>query len=808
MTDEINFEPLTDRERAAVEVEFSEADTRAGKMPCKPPANAEAAETAAERLFGRAPDRLWRYLDAEGALTLCVGRWNKPDGKKRICPLSWFPNDEGWRFAHWPASRPLYNLDKLAANPAAPVVICEGEKAADAAALIFPKSVATTSIGGANAHAKTDWRPLAGRRVLIWPDLDEAGAKYARAVAAILADLGAEISILDAAALATQMNTSNPDGFDAADALDEAADVGALRKLAASLAKPFDPGPDYLSFGPYLMAERGLCVELEEGKGDNRRAVEHWVSAPFEIIGACRDVHGGAWGKMLRWRDGDGRQHVRHVSDATLHGEAPTLCAQFADQGLRIARNRQRHFADYLSGARVNRRVRLVSRTGWHEFEGRLAFVLPTESIGPSGAERVMLDTAASALYDLRGTVEAWRDSIARLARGQVLPVLAISAALAGPLLQLAGMEGGGVHFWGHSSKGKTTLLQMAASVWGRGESGGYVRTWRATANGLEGAAAGASDTALVLDEIGQVEAREVGAVVYALANGVGKARAARDGGLREPKTWRVVVISSGEITIEAKLTEERGRRTRAGQLVRMLDIRAERAHGVFDDPGPDGDAAAFAKTCKLAAASAFGAAGPAFVRRLISDGVSGADVREFVRAFMAARVPAGADGQIDRAAHRLGLIAAAGEFATLFGLTDWREGEATDAAAWALAQWIEARGGTEPAETTQAIATVRRFIEAHGEARFDNLDDPDARPVVNRAGWRKGAGEERRWFFPSETWKEVCAGLDAEAVAKVLAERGMLERATDGLQPVKRIAGRSQRVRVVTPLIFDGGKA
>jgi len=88
-----------------------------------------------------------------------------------------------------------------------------------------------------------------------------------------------------------------------------------------------------------------------------------------------------------------------------------------------------------------------------------------------------MLDAAAHALYQARGTVEEWREGVTRLASGQVLPVPAISAALAGPLLQLAGMEGGGVHFWGRSSQGKTSLLALAASVWGPGESGGFVRT-------------------------------------------------------------------------------------------------------------------------------------------------------------------------------------------------------------------------------------------------------------------------------------------------------------------------------------------
>jgi len=370
------------------------------------------------------------------------------------------------------------------------------------------------------------------------------------------------------------------------------------------------------------------------------------------------------------------------------------------------------------------------------------------------------------------------RDGPAKLASGHVLPVLAISAALAGPLLRLAGVEGGGVHFCGQSSKGKTTLLQIAASVWGRGGTPGYVRTWRATANGLEGAAAGATDTVLILDELGQVDGRELAGALYALANGAGKARAKRDGALIPPRSWRVLTISSGEVPIDAKLTEDRGRKTRAGQLVRMLDIPAARACGVFDHAGPDSDAASLAKQCKLAATSAYGTAGPEFVRRVIAEDVGGDDVRAIINDFVAAEVPAGADGQVDRAAQRLGIIEAAGELATALGLTGWREGEARRAAAWALKQWIEARGGTEPAEVRQAVEAVRHFIEAHGESRFQSLDDPDAKPVNNRLGWRKGAGAEREWWVPPQIWKaEICAGLDPQLVARVLADRGMLRR-------------------------------
>jgi Domain of unknown function (DUF927) len=190
----------------------------------------------------------------------------------------------------------------------------------------------------------------------------------------------------------------------------------------------------------------------------------------------------------------------------------------------------------------------------------------------------------------------------ARTARSYALPVLAISTAFAGPLLHLAGQEGGGVHIFGGSSKGKTTILQAAASVWGRGASPGYVRAWRATANGLEGAAASATDTALVLDELGVLEARDAQTAIYGLANGSGKARTARDGSLREPKSWRVLILSTGEVPIETKLAEDRGRKARAGQLVRMLDIPADRCRGfgVFDHGGPSNDAGALAKAFKL----------------------------------------------------------------------------------------------------------------------------------------------------------------------------------------------------------------
>jgi putative DNA primase/helicase len=239
-----------------------------------------------------------------------------------------------------------------------------------------------------------------------------------------------------------------------------------------------------------------------------------------------------------------------------------------------------------------------------------------------------------------------------------------------------------------------------------------------------------------------------------------------------------------------------------------MLDIPGDRllGFGVFDNGGIDNDAGVLAKALKHTAISAYGTAGPEFVRRIIAEEVTGEEVRAMVADFTASNVPARSDGQIDRAAQRLGLIAAAGELATALGVTPWEPGEARDAAALALTQWIEGRGGTEPAEVRQAVEQVRLFIEQHGESRFEALDDPDARPPNNRAGWRKGSGPDREWMIPPEVWKsEICNGLDSTMVARTLAERGMLLRVGDGFQPVRKIDGANKRTYIVTAKMFDG---
>jgi hypothetical protein len=134
---------------------------------------------------------LHRYRTAAGALILIIVRLDAPDGSdKFIRPL---------RVARRVGSctkleargleplRPLYGLDRLASAPGANVLLVEGEKAADAGQVLFPALTVMTWCGGAPGVAQADWRPLAGRNTIIWPDNDGAGRTAAREVAKALA---------------------------------------------------------------------------------------------------------------------------------------------------------------------------------------------------------------------------------------------------------------------------------------------------------------------------------------------------------------------------------------------------------------------------------------------------------------------------------------------------------------------------------------------------------------------------------------------------------------------------------------------
>jgi putative DNA primase/helicase len=163
-----------------------------------------------------------------------VARYDK-GGKKEFRPFTW--RSGKWAAKGYPEPRPLYHLNQIAENPAAPVLIVEGEKCADIAAVTLRKYVCLTWSNGTNSVQKNDWKPLAARDVIIWPDADEPGRKAAAWLAAHLSSICERVRVVDP--------KDKPEGWDIADAVKEGMDSKAIAKWAGenivTIPKPAPP---------------------------------------------------------------------------------------------------------------------------------------------------------------------------------------------------------------------------------------------------------------------------------------------------------------------------------------------------------------------------------------------------------------------------------------------------------------------------------------------------------------------------------------------------------------------------------------
>jgi putative DNA primase/helicase len=247
-----------------------------------------------------------------------------------------------------------------------------------------------------------------------------------------------------------------------------------------------------MSICPFHMTPDGLVMNVIQGKGEDATEVPIRIATKFFIIGLARDPSSNEWARWLEFHDRDGVLHRVVVRDADLHGDPGALAANLARQGLRIVTRYRRDFVEYLNLLNSDQRVTIVERTGWHTIKGKPVFVLPAETFGKPKDEHVILNTAEGSPYASRGTLADWQNGIGRLTADHRLGVLTVSTAFAGPLLDLAFQDGGGIHARGSSSIGKSALARAAASVWGPRS---FMRSWRSTANGLEGAAVLSSDS-------------------------------------------------------------------------------------------------------------------------------------------------------------------------------------------------------------------------------------------------------------------------------------------------------------------------
>lgn len=298
--------------------------------------------------------RSWKYTNELGELAFYVCRFERGVGEKRKKETPQFTYgslDDGqswrWGWGHFNEPRYLYNLYEITKKPNAPILIVEGEKAADAAAKLLPMYVVTTWSGGTNAVDKTDWMPLAGRKILIWPDNDQPGKDAAEEIATLIPN-PQEIKIL-------QPGESLDKGWDAADALESGWDS----RLTVSWAKqhhrlwrPEEAAPDTEEIA---QDEKPALRVIEGGKQDE----------PPEQDPECY-----VWGKpadpfrSMRAPDWNPEHFPKAIADfafdeadrsgadgGSIAMAALVCCASVIDPSIRIAV--KRHDTGWKEGARL-----------------------------------------------------------------------------------------------------------------------------------------------------------------------------------------------------------------------------------------------------------------------------------------------------------------------------------------------------------------------------------------------------------------------------------------------------------------------
>lgn len=605
---------------------------------------------------------------------------------------------------------------------------------------------------------------------------------------------------------------------------------GAGGSGAASGPPGDDGAPEHDAFS---VTDAGVWHVARDAEGNEKKP--QWLCARLVVTARTRADDANGWGCLLEFADPDGNAKTWAMPSAMLSGEGAEWAGRLRDMGLRMAPGtRARNLiAQYIDTRNPSDRVTCTDRVGWHG----PVYVLPSGSIGATEGRRYVFQSESGMEDTFRrlGTLADWQSSVAALCAGNSRMVFAVCCAFAGPLLRLAGMESGGFHFRGVSSMGKTTALKVAASVWGRPS---YMQRWRTTDNALEATAVQHCDGLLILDEFGQLDPRVAGECAYMLANDQEKGRATRGGLARKRRTWRVLFLSSGEVSLADHMAEA-GKRTRAGMEVRMVDVPLDAGGGMGGVENVHGlpGAADLADAIVGAAARQYGTAGRAWLEWAC---VQHAQLPErlvsLVERYRAQVVPESASEQVRRVGSRFALVAAAGELATEAGITGWTAGEAVRAASRCFNAWLGARGHMDNGEDASMLRQVRRFLELNGEGRFTwwhrAMDDHTPK-TLNRAGFRRLLGDDGKpvksdadhqreygerisaadaeraqveYVVLREVFqREVCLGFDAAAVAKLLQRRGHLVHETDRLTVKHRLPGIGKAACYhLKPSIFD----
>lgn len=280
---------------------------------------------------------------------------------------------------------------------------------------------------------------------------------------------------------------------------------------------------------------------------------------------------------------------------------------ELAGSGIAVTSQNARAFIQYISDMEnmnyyLIPEKKSIGRFGYIPGEGFSPFVDGLIFDGDANF-KAMFQTVRS-----RGSETKWLETAAEVREMSTTAKIILAASFASVLLEPLNCLPFFVHLWGvDSGTGKTVALMVAASVWGDPAVGAYVKTFDGTVVGMEKTAAFLNNLPFCLDEL-QLAKDSKGRTtfdVYKLAQGVGRTRGNRAGGVDLTPTWRNCILTTGE----SPLT---GTASGAGAVNRVIDIECKSAQAVIKD----------GMRISGAVKRNYGFAGRKFVERLYQPGV------------------------------------------------------------------------------------------------------------------------------------------------------------------------------------------
>lgn len=539
-------------------------------------------------------------------------------------------------------------------------------------------------------------------------------------------------------------------------------------KTAASEPDVLKPRIESRQDGVYWVEPN---TDKQTGEIINR---ESWLCSPLQVIGTGRDDKDQFL--ILRWQAwGSDSETTQAIPLADIGEREGWRTLKAGGVNVTTKSGLRAILADWLQRNGSREVWRVAHATGWQCG----AYIMPDGEIIGTPDKPVLFNgrSSAAAGYTCRGSAESWRQNVGALAVGNYSMMTGIAAALAAPLIGLAGADGFGIHFYEQSSAGKTTTANVASSLYGNPDQ--LRLTWYGTALGLANEAAAHNDALMPLDEVGQgADPVSVSQSAYALFNGVGKLQGAKEGGNRDLKRWRTVAISTGEMDLETFIAMA-GRKAKAGQLVRLLNIPLSKAVRFHQHANGKQHADAL----KDAYQNHHGAAGREWITWLASNQQQAAEAVREAEARWRGLIPAEYGEQVHRVGARFAIL----EAALLLGrvITGWDEQTCRDAVQHSYNAWVR-EFGTGNKEHQQIIAQCEAFLNANGYSRFAPFPyDPQSLPIRDMAGYRASGNHDDDpivfYTFPATFEQEIASGFNPKQFARVLVESGMLTPPSSG---------------------------